>query len=103
MTNQRVLISAFIFGFMFESVSARVFGFYLAPGMFTAFLFSLLPFSLLLLNLSLAWLFGVGVFWLWAVVLNHGAELSLRFIGHIAVYISLLLVFIYVTYGTEKK
>ena len=103
MIKQRVLISALIFGFIFESASARAFGFYLAPGMLTAVLFSLLPFSLLLLNLSLAWFFGVGVFWLWAIVLNHGAGLSLKFIGHIAVYVSLLLAFIYIAYGAEKK
>lgn len=103
MINQRVLIAALIFGFIFESVSARAFGFYLALGMLTAVLFSLLPFSLLLLNLSLAWIFGVGIFWLWAVVLNHGAGLAPKFIGHIMVYVSLLLAFIYITYGAEKK
>jgi len=58
---------AFFWGFIFESVSAPVAGFYLAPVFLGALVFHFLPFTFSLLNAFLAWFsaFLLVLVWGW--------------------------------------
>jgi len=95
------IAAVFFWGFIFESVSTPVTGFYLMPVFLGTLVFYFLPFTFSLLNAFLAWLsaFLLIFVWSWYVggVFPHG-----RLIVHLGFFTFFAVSFLY-AFSPKKK
>ncbi|QQG42369.1 MAG: hypothetical protein HYW15_02555 [Candidatus Giovannonibacteria bacterium] len=101
MIDYKILISAFLYGIVFESFGAGPFGFYLVPLMVAAALLSALPFTTRLANLAVAWISGAALMLFLTIFLGGGVLPSAKALTHIAAYLSPFLIIAGIFYGAE--
>ncbi len=88
-------------GIVSESVvNAPVRGFYIIPIVLAALVYSLLPFTIILLNIFLGWLFGLLSIMIWSLALTHGVFVSWQYFFHLVSIITFSTILIY---GADSK
>ena len=103
MNRQKLFISSFFYGLIFESIGTEISGFYLLPAMAATFLYIKLPFTLRAVNALLAFIFGFFLMMFLAFAQNGWEAPSLKFTSHIFIYVFLLLALLYIFSHAEKK
>lgn len=100
--NKFILIAGlFIFGAVFDVMSAPFSGFYFLPALFCVLIFFALPFIFDFLNFILAIFAGFAAMLLWGRL--NGFEYGGAYIFHLLIYFTSFLIIFYLSYGARTK
>jgi len=84
-------------------LSGIKFGFYFIPALIMSLTFYFLPFVFAWLNILIAYLAAFSVFMAWSYFVAHMNFPSPGFIGHIALYLIIIAVVLYLINVLQKK
>ena len=96
MSNWQSIIAGVLCGIVFESILSSPYkGFYLVPVVLISVVYSVLPFTVKLLNIGIAWLSGIMCILILALVVSGGHIISFNYFMHIMIIITFCTVIIY--------
>lgn len=96
MNNWHSIIAGVLCGIVFESIlSVPSKGFYLIPIVLVSLIYSLLPFTIKFLNISIAWLSGIVCIFVFALIASGGHIFSFTYFIHLVIIITFCTAIIY--------
>ncbi|KKT41132.1 hypothetical protein A2W54_03840 [Candidatus Giovannonibacteria bacterium RIFCSPHIGHO2_02_43_13] len=97
------IIFPLLIGFVFDILAGIKFGFYFVPALIMSVVFYFLPFIFVWLNIAIAYLAAFVAMIIWSYFLAGMNFSSSRFISHIALYLLIIGVTLYLINVLQKK